>query len=712
MTIKKKLQFKDLNNEKQKEKIQELILYISLIIMFPLMIVHLVFVFSHIMMPFWFMWLSFVLCSLITFGCGINFFKNSYKEIFKWKTLGMNTLVTIATSVAYFYSFYPLAKNTINYINGVHSHNFDFFDTAAMIVLIVNLGEQISDKLKKRSNQDIEKIVALQVKNCLLYDPISKQTKEIETKNVKIGDLLQVNKGTRIPVDGIIVEGETDIDESMLTGEEKSIHKKIKNVVIGSTNNLTSTIIVKATAIGKNTVVSNIINNVKKISSKKPKYQKIVDKLASWFTPLVICLAIATLFLHIFIPGIENIGGSFNTWIGSDMNTDFDKYSLAIFYSVGTLAIACPCALGIAAPAATLVGTAKAAKNGIIINTAETYEKIKKIDVIAFDKTGTLTEGKLIVKEFLGNEKNLKFIYQMEKHSIHPLATSFVTYIESQKIKIEKNDNIKDIKEIAGYGIVAKINNKKCELISIDNAFKNKYEFHKQLNDFTNKYKEHKINIMQTYVCYVIDKKVQNIIVFEDKLSDNAFDTIQILKKLNIKTCIISGDNLKSVEFAAKKLGIDKFYASVKPSEKSEIIKQLQQEYGIVSYVGDGINDLEALKQSNLSIAINKENSVAQAVSDILILNHDLMSILKAIEITKITRKMIIFNLVWAFAYNIITIPLSMIGIIPPFIGVFVMATSDITVIGNTLIFRMRKFRYISKKHQKELINKNINPYI
>lgn len=705
--------FKSLDYDSKKMLIDEIVLWSSLIIVFPLMIIHLIFMFDkNVHMPFWFEWFSFILCSIVTWTCGYSFFILAYKEIFKWHRLGMNTLIAVASLVAYFYSFYPLILNTINYSKNLMGfHNFDFSHTAAMIVTIVKAGDTISDKLKAKSTNDIEKIAMLQVKDCFLYDLKTKKAIPIETNKVKVGDYLLVKKGNRIPVDGIIYDGETDVDESMLTGESKPVHKHIKSKVIGSTNNLTSPFIMIATAVGKDTVVSNIIYNVKKIASNKPKYQKIVDRISSWFTPFVICLSLLAFFLHVFVPNIDSIAGIFNNWFNISQQ-DFNKYSLAIFYAVGTLSIACPCALGIAAPAANLVGASKAAKNGIIINTPETYEKIKKIDVIAFDKTGTLTEGKFNVTKIYGDLKNINIIYELEKNSIHPLATSFVKYCEQQNIKNNMQTfKMNDVKEIAGVGICGKNDKDTFLVCSLDYAKKNNFVMDKKLNDFTNNQFQ-KLTIMNSIVCFVKNNIIENIIIFEDKISDNAIDTIMILKKMNIKTCIISGDNLSAVEFAANKLNVDEYYADIKPDQKCDIIKKLQENNKVVAYVGDGINDLEALKQANLSIAISKENSLAQSISDITILNNDIISILKAIEITKATRKMIIFNLIWAFAYNIVTLPLSIIGFIPAFIGVFIMATSDMTVVGNTLIFKFKKIRYIPKKYEKFLINKKIYVYL
>ncbi|WPL38369.1 heavy metal translocating P-type ATPase [Malacoplasma iowae] len=707
--------FRTLESDVKKEFISDTFLYLSLLMVLPLMVVHLYFIFGHEPMPFWFEWFSFLLCTFAFFTCGYAFFKYFYYEVFKWHSIGMNTLITIASVVAYVYSCYQIIANTISFANNTATnHTYDFSHTAAMIVVIVKVGENISNHLRKKTTNDLKRISELQVQDCYLYDMKTKEEKLASVKDVKIGDYILVKKGSNIPIDGIIVEGDTDIDESMITGESKPIKKSVNEYVIGSTNNLTSSIIIKATAVGKNMIVNQIVKNVNSIASKKPKYQKIADRVSKWFTIVIILLAILAFLLHLLVDNINEINGVFNNWFNITDNATYTKVYLAFFYSVGTLAIACPCALGIAVPVASLVGASKAAKNGIIINTGETYEKIKKIDAIAFDKTGTLTSGKFLVENIYGDKNNISMIYYMEKTSIHPLAISFVEYVKNNEINIKDNDiKLSNLNEIAGVGIKANFQNKTYLLSSYDYAIKNNFKLSSDLKSFSEKeLNDINDNILKTIVCLSVDNKIVNIIVFSDQISENAYDAINLLHSKGIETYIISGDNYKAVETVSKELNIKNFYANTKPSDKASIIKEIQSKNKVVAYIGDGINDLEALKQSDLSIAISKENKIAQSISDITIINHDILNIIKAIEITKETRRMIIFNLIWAFSYNIVTLPLSIIGFIPPFIGVFIMATSDVTVVLNSLYFKLKKIRYISKKEQKTLKNKNIDCYV
>lgn len=707
--------FRSLTKKQKKSFINLNILIVSLIIVLPITIAHIVLMFVNsgkIGDPIWFQWFMFVMCSLVVFSCGYTYFFTAFKEVFKWHRPGMATLVTIGSLVAYCYSYYPIILNTINMYRGVGStHNILFFDSAAMIVTIIKFGETISDRLKMRTNDDLESIASLQVDCALKYDDVSKSTIEISSKDIKVGDLLMVQKGARFPVDGIIVSGKTEVDESMLTGESKPIEKSEEDKVIGSTNNLTNTVIMKATVVGKNTVLNTIINNVKKISSQKPKYQKIADIVALWLVPIVVLLALLAFFLHAFDPGINNIHHTFQKWLQGDNH--MDKWSAAVFYAISTLSVACPCALGLAVPLATLVGASKAAKNGIIINRAETYEKIKKVDAIAFDKTGTLTEGVFTVKKILGPIDNIFIMNSLEKLSMHPLAKAFNKYVEENYPHIN-NVNIENVEEIPGVGLRVKLDDNQYEMTSLDYVIKNKYTLNNNIKSYVDNFLNQKeINVMQSITCFSQNNEVVNIVIFEDKIRPEAYDLVKILKHRNIDVYMISGDNEIAVEYVAKQLGIEHYYYNVKPSEKSAIIESIQKQGKFVAYVGDGINDLEALKQSNLSIAVNKENSIANAVSDVLILNKELMSILKTISLTKITRRMIIFNLLWTFIYNLITLPLTIIGFIPVFIGVFIMAASDITVLGNTLIFKLKKFRFISKV-EMELLDKdkNINPYL
>lgn len=700
----------------KKEKMSELILMVNLILTMSLMAIHLFFIFNqiNIHMPFWFEWVSFLICTFAFVSSGIPFFKTCYFEIFKWHSLGMSTLISVSSIIAYVYSCYQIIFNTTQFAKGItYHHLYDFSHTAAMIVVIVSVGESISNHLRKKTTNDLKKISEIQIGKCLLYENKTKQTKEIDVKDVRIGDFLLVKKATKIPVDGIIIEGDSDFDEAHITGESKPVHKKVNDYVIGASNNLTNTIVMKATAVGKNTLINQIIKNVNFIAAQKPKYQKIVDKVCKYFVVVILLLSLLAFLLHLFYDDINKIQGVFNNWFNIENNVMFDKVYLAFFYAIGTLAIACPCALGIAAPVASLVGASKAAKNGIVINTSETYEKIKKIDVVVFDKTGTLTNGKMDVVKIVGNQKNLPIIYEMEKLSIHPIGLSLINYFEKNDFKFNNITSILNAKEIAGVGISCEVKKDKYLVSSLKYTIDNNFSFAKDVKEeLASMDQKNKVSNLTTIVCLSKNNNVENIIVLSDSISDNAHDAITLFKSLKIETCITSGDNENAVAEIAKDLNINEFYANIKPHEKAEIIKKIQNRNKIVAYVGDGINDLEALKQADLSIAISKDNKIAQSVSDITILNHDIINIIKAIEITKQTRRMIIFNLIWAFAYNIITLPLSIIGFIPPFIGVFIMATSDVTVILNSLYFKMKKIRYIKKENYLHLKNKSLSQYI
>ncbi|GAA5414922.1 heavy metal translocating P-type ATPase [Ureaplasma ceti] len=735
--------FKTLTKKERSSFINLNILIFSLLIVIPLLIAHIVLMFAKthnghaIGDPIWFQWFMMCLISVVIWTCGLSYYKRGIKEIFKWHRPGMATLVMVSSLIAYLYSFYPLILNTVNFAwNQNHPganldiHTISFFASAGMIVTIIKFGDTITENMKMRTNDDLEAISSLQVEEALRYDEVSKKTFEVSTKEIKVGDLLMVKKGGRFPVDGIIVSGSTEADESMLTGESKPIEKRENDGVIGSTNNLTNTVIIKATVVGRNTVLNTIVNNVKKIAGQKPRYQKIADTVALWLVPFVIALAILAFILWA-IPGVmDNVHHSFTEWLnnsslpgaGHEMTKaeqlhSAKHWSLAVFYGVSVLCVACPCALGLAVPLATLVGASKAARNGIIINRAEAYEKVKKIDAIAFDKTGTLTEGKFTVSNILGDLENLSMMQSLEKLSIHPLAKAFNDHID-EKYPDMLLPELTNVTEIPGVGLEVKTEESGTETLyqmtSLKFVLSEGYEMEPEIQEYIDNFnKQKEINVMQSITCFSINKKVVNLIVFEDQIRPEAFDVIKILKHRNIDVYMISGDNEIAVKYVADQLGIEHYYYDVKPSEKQGIIESIQQKGKSVAYVGDGINDLEALKQSDLSIAINKENSIANAVSDVLILNKEVMSILKTVTLTKITRKMILFNLIWTFVYNLITLPLTIVGFIPAFIAVFIMAASDISVLSNTLFFKLRKYRFISKKEMKELeLHTNIDPYL
>lgn len=686
----------------QKQKIKFIEMIISLIIATSLEVVEIVFAFkgSDSSMPIWLEWVSFILCSIVIFILGWRFLLYCYEEIFKHKMVGMYTMLSLCVIISYCFSFYPLIQNTINSINHQpHEPMMTFFPTAAIIVSVVNLGNFLTTKLEHKAENDIEAIAAMRVNDSLLFDIKTKKTSSIKTDLLKIGNLIQINKGSSVPIDCKIFKGKTYIDESSITGESRHLSKKEGDTLLSGTINVGNTIVGKVIRNSSDSTLNQIIKNVQQIQAEKPKYQKMADKVSKWFVPTIIVLSLITFFIQAFVPGIESVSSDW--FLGGSRSEN--KFISAAYYAVAVLAVSCPCALGIAVPLASLSGVSKASKNGIIINHASSYENAHKIDLIAFDKTGTLTKGKFEVVKFIGNKNNLSIIYAMESKSIHPLANSFVNFCNNKHSIKVKSKNL-NVKENPGIGLSCNYQQSHYQIVSLPYILENKMKLHfnkiveKEFNKIENSSSKDLISL----AFFIKNNSVENLIVFEDSLNENTIETIKVLKMRNKEIYMITGDNEKTARILAKRLGI-KFFANVLPHQKAEIVKQFQEQNKKVCYVGDGINDLEVLKQADLSIAINKENAVANSISDISIINTNIMNVIKSIFITNLIRKMIIMNLLWSFFYNVVTIPLTMLGYLPAFLAVVAMSCSEIFVLGNSIFFKSKKFSYITRKEIKKL---------
>ncbi len=680
------------------------LMIVSIIIAFILEGVEIYYAFagSNQTMPIWMDWASFGLSTIVVGLYGWKFVYWSYEEIFKEKMTGMYTMISLCIIVSYAFSFYPLIENTINYAHNIQEHGMmSFFPTAAVVAATINLGNYLTTKLEHKAEDDITAIATLKVNDANLFNPKTKKNKIVNIDTLQINDLIQVNKGESIPVDCVVYKGLTYIDESSITGESKPQKKTYNSNLISGTINVGNTIIAKVIRTSKDSTLNQILENVKRIQEEKPKYQKIADRLSKWFVPIIIVLAITTFCIQAFVPGIEDVSSA---WLFGNERPS-NNYVAAIYYAVAVLAVSCPCALGVAIPFASLSGISKASKNGIIINHASAYEKVNKIDLIAFDKTGTLTKGKFEVKSIIGNTKYAELIYHMESKSIHPLAKSYTDWYISKHKNI-KNRDIK-VSELSGVGLLYKENNKTTyKLVSYKFIKDNitKLKLNKDVEKYVNRFETSQENYLTSLAFLIKNDVVESVIVFKDCINENTLETINVLKSRGIDIYMITGDNEKSAKKLATQLGI-KYYANVLPNQKAEIVKQFQSEGHCVCYVGDGINDLEVLKQANLSMAINKDNAIVNNVADISILNKDIMSVIKTIFITKLIRRVIFLNLFWAFFYNTITIPLTMLGYLPAFLAVIAMACSDAFVIINSIFFKSKKFRYVSRKEAR-LIDK------
>lgn len=613
----------------------------------------------------------FLLATPVQFWCGSRFYKGFWAAI-THLSLDMNTLVAVGTSAAYLYStaatFFPSLFTQAGAKAEV------YFDTSAVIITLILLGRLLEARAKGRTTEAIRKLMDLRPKTARVV----RNEKEIDIplEEVKKEDIVVVRPGEKVATDGIVMEGHSSVDESMLTGESIPVEKEIGDEVIGATINKTGTFKFKATRVGKETVLSQIIKMVQEAQGSKAPIQRLADTIAAYFVPVVIIIAAITFIIwYFFVPG--------------------SSLTMALITFVAVLIIACPCALGLATPTAIMVGTGKGAENGILIKGGEHLEIAHRINTIVFDKTGTLTKGKpqvtdIISADNLSEEELLKLAASAEKVSEHPLGEAITAEAFRRNIALEK---IQDFNAISGEGISARIENKELLLGNLKLMRENKINLG-ELEECLEKLSEEG----KTSIFISFNRRLVGVIAIADMLKDDAYQAIEAIKKLGIEIVMISGDHQKTAQAMAKKLGIENVLAEVLPQQKAGEIKKLQEQGKIVAMVGDGINDAPALAQADIGIAIGSGTDVALEASDITLIKDKLEDVVVAIELSKRTLKTIRENLFWAFFYNSLGIPIAA-GILYPFFGILLnpmiasaaMALSSIFVVSNSL--RLKRFK-------------------
>jgi len=625
----------------------------------------------------WFL-LQFIVASSILFGPGKRFFSSAFSAI-KVKAANMDTLIAIGTFTAW--GFSSIVTFLPNLFMSITGETKVFFEAAVFITFFILLGRLLEARAKDKTNNAIKKLLELGAKEALVV----RNGKEIKisVEEVLVGDIIIVKPGEKIPLDGEIVEGDSVINESMVTGESIPVEKGVGDNVIGATINKTGTFRFRATKVGRETMLAQIIKMVEEAQGSEAPIQKLADKISSVFVPIVIAVAIIAFIFWFFIaPGLGIFSGEIN------------KIQFAIYIATTVLIIACPCALGLATPTAVMVGTGKAARRGILIKNAESLEIAHKIKTIVFDKTGTLTKGNPEVVEIFSPEMEKKELLRLaasaEKNSEHPLGEAIVKMAEELGLKLEKHTKFETI---TGKGLFAVLGDKEIfignqKLMEEQNF--NLENFEKDLNRLADEGK--------TPMLVAIDKKIKGIIAVADVIKDSSREAIRRLHSLGIKVVIMTGDNKRTAQAIARELNIDKVFAEVLPAEKALKIKELQDsgEYGIVAMVGDGINDAPALAQANIGIAMGTGTDIAIESGDIVIVKGTLDKVIETIKLSKETMKIIKQNLGWAFGYNILGIPIAA-GILYPFFGVLLspiiasmaMAFSSVSVVSNSL--RLKK---------------------
>ncbi|MFA5188427.1 MAG: heavy metal translocating P-type ATPase [Patescibacteria group bacterium] len=605
-----------------------------------------------------------LLATPVQIWLGSQFYKSAWAGLKRFNS-NMDTLIAVGTSAAYLFSLAATLFPQFFIAAGQQANVY--FDTSSVILTLIILGKFLEARAKGKASEAIKRLIKLQAKTARIL--IGHEEKEIPIEDVKVGDLIIVKPGEKIPVDGEIVEGESSIDESMITGESLPVDKKIGDKVIGATINKMGALVFKAEKVGKETALAQIIKLVEDAQGSKAPIQRLADIISGYFVPTVIVIALL----------------SFSIWLVYGPN-----FALALIAGVTVLIIACPCALGLATPTAIMVGTGKGAEEGILIKDAESLEKVQDLDILIFDKTGTLTEGKPQVINF-SSEDVLKLAYSLEKKSEHPLALAIVKKAEEYKFSIAQVENFS---AKIGRGVIGKINN----LI----YYLGNHELLAEHNILIPKEAQMKItdeeNNGRTVLILAGQNNYLGYVSISDTIKEDAKKAIAKLKELNIEPILMTGDNLKTAEVVAHLLNIHDWYGKVKPEDKLKKVKELQSQGKKVGMVGDGINDAPALMQANVGIAMGTGTDVAIESANIVILKGDINKVVKAIILSKKTMATIKGNLFWAFIYNILGIPIAA-GVLYPSLGILLspmiaagtMAFSSIFVVLNSL--RLKKIK-------------------
>lgn len=608
--------------------------------------------------------LLFLATTVVILFSGKRFYSIAWR-LAKHFEADMNTLVAVGTGVAYLYSsvvalFPALLPESLNTSDV-------YFDTAATIITLILLGKMLEAKAKMNASDAMKKLISVQPK--IAHVKRDTQLIIIKTDQLLVGDIVVVKPGEKVPVDGIIEYGQTSIDESMMTGESKPVQKVIGDKVIGGSINNNGSIDFRATAVGRDTVLSQIIRLVEEAQGSKAPIQSLADTIASVFVPTVIGIAILTFLFSYFIWELV--------------------FVQAMIHSIAVLIIACPCALGLATPTAIMVGTGKGAHLGILIKNAESLERAGNITTVVFDKTGTITEGKPSITDiatFNGFTENevLMISASVELNSEHPISKAIIHHAE--KLKIQEQP-VESFLANPGFGITGKVNQKTITIGK--EAFLRESLVNLVEAEQTAKLLQQK---GKTVIYVAMERKIAGLIAIADAIRPTARYAVQKLRDMNISVAMLTGDNQSTADAIALEAGIETVIANVLPKEKADYIKTLQSKGAIVAMVGDGINDAPALAQADISIAMSSGTDVALETSDIGLMRQDLQSVVAAILLSRKTIRTIKENLFWAFIYNILGIPLAAFGMLSPTVAAGAMAFSSVSVVSNSLRLKSAKF--------------------
>lgn len=613
-------------------------------------------------------YLTWLLSTPVVFGLGRDFYINAWKQL-KHGSANMDTLVANSTGIAYLFSLFNLFFPDFWLSRGIQPQIY--FEASSMIIAFILLGRTLEERAKGNTSAALRKLMGLQPKAVTRVTP-NGQLQEVAVNLVVPGDRLQVKPGEKIAVDGIVREGSSYVDESMLSGEPVAVKKQAGSKVYAGTINQKGSFIFTAERVGSETMLSQIIRMVQEAQGSKAPVQKTVDRIAAVFVPAILSIALLTFFLWFFLSPSEG-------------------FTHGLLAAVTVLIIACPCALGLATPTAIMVGIGKGAENGILIKDAECLEVAKKIDTVVLDKTGTLTEGKPVMTDLIWETESPKLtnlFFSLEKRSEHPLAEAVISALKGENLPLT------DFESLTGTGICGKIENNTYYAGNLRLLNEHNITVSNRLAEAASRFTEE----AKTVIWFANEMEALAVAAITDQIKDTSKQAINTLKERGIEVYMLTGDSRKTAAVLAQKAGIPHFRAEVLPAQKADFIRELQQQGKHVAMVGDGINDSAALAQADLSIAMGKGSDIAIDVAKMTIISSDLRKIADAIHLSTLTVRTIRENLFWAFIYNLIGIPVAA-GILYPVCGFLLnpmiagaaMAMSSVSVVTNSLRLRKKK---------------------
>lgn len=612
-------------------------------------------------------WFQFALATPVQFIIGSQFYIGAYKAL-RNKSANMDVLVALGTSAAYFYSLYQSIQAI-----GAHSHELNlYYETSAVLITLILLGKLFEAKAKGRSSEAIKKLMGLQAKTAI----VERDGKELEVAlgEVIVGDIVFVKPGEKVPVDGEIIEGRSALDESMITGESVPVDKVIGDSVIGATINKNGFLKIKATKVGSDTALAQIVKVVEQAQGSKAPIQRLADKISGVFVPIVVGLAAITFLVWFFI-------------------VDPGNFAQALENTIAVLVIACPCALGLATPTSIMAGSGRAAEYGILFKGGEHLEQTHKIDTVLLDKTGTVTNGKPVLTDVItasnwNEEEFLQLVASAEKSSEHPLAEAIVKGVQEKGITLNP---VEAFDAVPGYGIEAKVKGRTLLIGTRKLMKKHQISLNENGLSSMNTFEEEG----KTAMLVAIDGAYAGIVAVADTIKDSSKKAIERLHQMGIEVWMITGDNERTAKAIGQQAGITHVIAEVLPEQKAEEVKKLQNAGKHVAMVGDGINDAPALAVADIGMAIGTGTDVAMEAADITLMRGDLNSIADAIAMSKHTVRNIKQNLFWALGYNTLGIPIAALGFLAPWVAGAAMAFSSVSVVLNAL--RLQKVKLKSK---------------